>query len=298
MLIPRVWMTPIYYALASNLTFSFAILIFTTFSLRTSVLWTNSFKALVAFVAFTITVIALGGWSPIPLTPVLMLLSSGLIGLAVGDMFLLKGFTLIGPSRTMVLFGFQPLFLGFFAQLLFDQKMDLHRFFAVLFLIACLVSFSYERYVQHKNWGLQGVAFALIAVMLDTVGILLTRSAFEAVPGLHAFEGNFYRCAGALIGFFILNQTYQKIDFIHHLVRLNAKTLGLILLGALLGTYLSLGLYLEAIKTGHLASISAIAITGPFFAAVFEHVYLKKWPTRSFVLAFVFFVLGFYFLNF
>jgi drug/metabolite transporter (DMT)-like permease len=290
-------MTPVYFALASNLAFSVAILIFTSFSLRTSVLWTNCFKALVAFIAFFLSVSLFAGWSDIAWSPLLAFLTSGLIGLALGDMFLLKGFTLIGPSRSMVLFGFQPLFLAVAARVLFGQSLDLSRLFAVLFLIACLVSFSYERYVQHKNWGLKGIGCALAAVLLDTVGILMTRFAFDTDPNLHVFEGNAYRCAGALIGFAFLHQWYQKIEFTKHLKRLNAKTLGLILLGSFLGTYLSLALYLQAIKTGHLASISAIAITGPFFAAILEHVYLKKWPSKSFALAFVFFILGFYFLN-
>lgn len=290
-------MTPVYYALLANISFALAIIFYTSLSKEVSVLWTNAFKAAFAFVAFLLTITLLLGWNPISLKSLGVFLFSGAIGLAIGDLFLLKAFTLIGPARTMILFGFQPLILGAVAYFFFDQDLPINRLIAVLFLIACLIVFSLEQYRTSKEWGFKGILFAFMGMTLDAGGILLTRYAFDESPELHAFEGNFYRCLGALAGFFVLHYSYARIQLFKRFQNLSHKNKILILLSSLLGTYLSLGFYLEAVRVGHLASISAIAITGPFFAAFFESLYHKKWPTKYFAFAFALFLVGFYFLN-
>ena len=290
-------MTPVLYALTANICFSIAILIYTSFSLKTSVIWTNTFKAIVAFLAFVLSVTAILGWNPVLWPSIFAFFISGAIGLAIGDLFLLRAFTLIGPSRSMVLFGFQPLFMGVTSWWLFSQEMPLHRLLAVVFLIACLVIFSMERYKAHREWGIKGILLALTAVLLDGAGILLTRYGFDTSPEIHAFEGNAYRCAGAVAGLFVIGWARTPIHLVKHFMDLTVKTRVLIVFASLLGTFFSLGFYLQAVKTGHLASISAVAITGPFFAALFEYLYKKQWPGRHFVLAFVMFAIGFWLMN-
>lgn len=290
-------MSAIYFALAANLCFSVAIILYTQISQQTSVLWMNTVKGSIAFVCFTLTVSILFGWNPVQTNSVVAFLISGCIGLAIGDLFLLKAFTLIGPARTMVLFGFQPLLMAGFAYFFFDQGMPLNKFFAVIFLIGCLFLFSYERFRANKEWGLRGIGFAFMGMFLDACGILLTRYGFDQTEGLHAFEGNAYRCAGALIGFALASKLYQPIQFRHYFEKLNGKLRGLLIVGSILGTFMSLGFYLEAIKTGHLASITGISITGPIFSALFESLYFRRKPTVWFMAAFSLFLVGFYFLN-
>lgn len=289
---------PLYYALSANLCFSIAIIFFTTISNKTTSLWTNTFKAIIATICFFTAALFGDGFHSISMIPLLCFFISGAIGLAVGDIFLIKSFTLIGPSRTMVIFGFQPLFMGLFAFFLFDQELSSKRLAAVIFLMGCLFCFCYENFKKEKSWGLKGILFAFVGVFLDASGILLTRYAFDNAEGVAVFEGNFYRCLGALLGFLILNFTLKKVALVHHFQNLTEKEKLTIIMASFLGTFLSLALYLNAIKTGHLASVTAIAITGPFFSALFEHLYFKKKPSFSFLLSFLFFIGGFYLLNF
>jgi drug/metabolite transporter (DMT)-like permease len=65
-------------------------------------------------------------------------------------------------------------------------------------------------------------------------------------------------------------------------------------LASVCGTLISLSLYLFAIKTGHLATISGIAITSPLFATLLECVIEKKWPSRYLWAALASFVVGFW----
>ncbi len=289
---------PLYYALGANICFSIAIIFFTSISNKANSLWTNAFKAVVALLCFFIFIIFGEGFHQISFYPLTAFFISGAIGLAVGDIFLIKAFTIIGPSRTMVLFGFQPLLMAVFGLLLFNQSISNNKLFAVIFLIGCLLCFSLERFKENKNWGLKGIFYAFIGVFLDGTGILLTRYSFDNSPDIHVFEGNFYRCLGALVAFIVLNFFYKKVNLISTFKLLNIKEKWTILFASFLGTFLSLALYLNAIKDGHLASVTAIAITGPFFSAIFEHLYFKKKPTGYFYLSFAFFIIGFYLLNF
>ena len=66
-----------------------------------------------------------------------------------------------------------------------------------------------------------------------------------------------------------------------------------IILGSLAGTYLSLLLYLTAVSRGKLGVISAVTVTGPMFAGLFECFRSKKWPTPYLLIALIFFGGGF-----
>jgi uncharacterized membrane protein len=112
-------------------------------------------------------------------------------------------------------------------------------------------------------------------------------------PEITAMEGHFYRCLGALLGFAVISFTFQKVRLVQNF-RLWTPRVRTLLIGASLGgTYLSLILYLSAVKIGHLASISSIAITGPMFATTLECLVQRKAPSRYLLVAFVFFCVGF-----
>lgn len=285
----------LFLAIGATLSFSTSSLVFAEYSKRVSVLWMNCFKATVAFCALAITITLVTGFNPISTASLGGLALSGLIGLNIGDLFLLSAFTRLGAARTLILFGFQPLMVGLSAALLFDQPFDPSRLIAVVFLIGCLVTFSLERYRTEKKWELTGLLHALAGVVLDTCGVLLTRASFGDSPDVTPIEGNFYRCFGALVGFAVMAR-FQPINLIQGLVQWPTKTRTLLIVASLGGTYLSLLLYLSAVKIGHLASISAIAITGPIFATAIECFLYRKLPSRYLMVAFAFFCAGFYIL--
>ncbi len=162
-------------------------------------------------------------------------------------------------------------------------------------MVLCLFTFSLERYRSEKNWELTGLFFALAGVCLDSCGVLLTRAAFNDSPQIAAMEGHFYRCLGALLGFAIISR-FRPFAFAGVLEAMSRRGRLLVIAASLGGTYLSLLLYLSAVKIGHLASISAIAITGPMFATLLESVVHRKAPSAYLYVAFLFFAIGFYIL--
>lgn len=283
----------LFLALGSTLAFSSASLVFAEYSSRVSVLWMNCFKSLVAFILLCVTLpLFFGGWhKPEPIVIAGFLLS-GLIGLNIADLFVLKAFTKIGPARTLMVFGFEPLMVGLGASLLFNQSMNPLRLIAVALMIACLFTLSLERFRTHRTWEISGLFIALIGVALDACGILLTRNAFESTINHTPYEGHFYRCLGALFGFAAMS-FFKPLPLISGFTRWPMKQRALLLIASFGGTYLSLLLYLNAVKIGHLASIAGIAITGPMFATALECAIKKKLPSPYFAVAFAFFTAGF-----
>ncbi|MDB5038440.1 MAG: putative rane protein [Bacteriovoracaceae bacterium] len=281
-------------ALGSSFSFALASLVFTHYARKVSVIWMNTFKALTALIAFETAVIFTTHFARLPrLDSVLLFVLSGFVGLNIGDLFLVKAFKAMGAARTLVIFSFQPIFLGVFAFVLFNQSVSLNKCFGIFFMIGCVFVMSYEHFKKNFKWDIAGPAYALAGVVLDSVGIILTRQAFDRDQGVSVLEGNFYRCLGATIGFFVISR-FMKINLSRTFSKMKIKARTIVLAGGLLGTFISLWMYLTAISVGHLATISAIIGTGPVFAAIFEAFLLKKWPSRYLYVAFILFGCGFY----
>lgn len=279
-------------ALAANVSFATASIAYASYAKSLSAYWMNTFKTSFAFFLLALVAPVIWGLNPVDPKSLMSFFSSGLIGLNLGDLFLLAAFARIGAARTLILFSFQPFFLAAAGYYFFDQNIFLKQIFAIFFMLACLFLFSLEGYRKNGKWELQGLLFALMGVLLDTSGILLTRWGFDQSVGLQPIEGHLYRCFGALMGFVIMAQ-FIPIHLIKKFQSLSPKAKVIVCFASFLGTFLSLLFYMTAVQTGHLASISAVAITGPLFAAGLEALIQKRKPSIYFLLALGFFICGF-----
>lgn len=284
------------YALAANLSFAVGVQFFTHYARSISSLWVNCFKGLVAAILFAVTILAAGGFHQLSPGMASLFMLSGIIGLGLGDIYIIKAFSLMGPGRTMMVFGFQPVLIGVVSYFAFGQAIDADKFYAILFFVACLYIFSLESFRKQGHWNVKASLFALAGVTLDGLGVLITRYAFNYSPGISTTEGNFYRAAGALVLFAAISAV-KPFHFVEKLKGIGRSGLIWITVGSVAGTYLSLMFYLYAIRyTGALAAVSGIAITGTLFASAFECVIEKKLPSRYLVIAFFFFLGGMAFL--
>ena len=142
------------------------------------------------------------------------------------------------------------------------------------------------------RWKFRGLCFALFGVALDASGVMLSRFGYDQSPDISALHGHLVRCGFALFGFFLVSR-FKPFPLVQPFKNMGPKPTLLILAASFLGTFFSLFLYLNAVRIGHLASLSGIAITGPLFAALFESLWTKTWPRWTLVVAFGFFFVGF-----
>lgn len=286
----------ILYAIGANFFFALASMAFTSFSKQISVAWMNYFKVSVAGLCFLLFAVFsdefyLPHWSNIAI-----LGASGVIGLCIGDMFLLKSYTTLGPGRTLIIFSFHPLFTGVLSYFLFGQSVSLSQIIAILFMMACLVILGSENMDKSKKWSIVPLLIALLAIGLDASGVILTRLAFERDPNLDSALANAFR-AFCCFSVFSVWSLRKPIKLTENFASLSRKKKALIVASCFFGTFVSLMMYLKAVKIGHIATISAIAATGPIWAAVFEFVFFKQKPTKQLYATFGMFAVGMYFLN-
>jgi uncharacterized membrane protein len=286
-------MPPILLALCSNISFATASLLYTEYARRISSSWMNYYKAVIAFLGFATVTLVLNLATPLPWQSMVLLSASGILGLLIGDIFMLKAFTHLGSGRVLMLFGFQPLLLGAASFYLFDQDFPWVRLVAVLLLIGCVLSFSLESFRQKGHWDLPGLGYAVLAVTLDGVGLLLTKASFEANQDLSPFYANVFRSGVTVLGFLMISLIpWFRLSLLAPLKTLTFKERWTVSGAAFLGTFMSLGFYLMAMKHGHLATISAVAGTSPLFASLFEIVTGRKKMTPYLGAGITFFIAG------
>ncbi len=279
--------------IGANLAFSTAGLIFSIYAKRFSSMWINQVKVAVAIICFATAMVFTNQLVPLGITTASMLMLSGLSGLCIGDIFLFRAFTTLGTGRSLVLYSFQPLMLGLYGYIFLGQIFSLHQALAVLCMIICILIFMLERNRLTGSWDLKSFMWAFTGITLDAVGVMLTRSAYEAEPSLETFQVNTIRCLGALIGFFIISpKSYLQV--FKDMKALRKREQSLIVSSAIFGCFISLTLYLAALKYAHVGTLTSIAITGPVWVSLLECAYHKRTPNKYLLGAFTFFLTGFY----
>jgi drug/metabolite transporter (DMT)-like permease len=281
-------------ALGANLSFSTASLFYASYTEKYSAEWMNYFKAIIATLGFALVVFVFGFHGKAETLSYILLIISGSCGLFIGDIFLLKAMASIGAGRTLMLFGFSPLILGVSAYFLFDQTFDPQKLIAVLCLVGCLWSFALEGFKSKGKWEVKGLMYAMIGVLLDNAGVLMTRQSFELSPEMSPFQANLVRAFATVVGFSAMALIpwfkFQPLKFWNQMSRKETTTMAII---SFLGTCVSLGFYLTAIKIGHLATVSAVAVTSPLFATLLEILTKKKKANRYLLAGLLFFISGF-----
>ncbi len=230
-----------------------------------------------------------------PTTVIGALLISGILGLGLGDLFLLSAYARMGAGRTLILFGFQPLILGISSWYLFAQPLSFYKFLAVIFFLICLYLFSLEKFKEHGHWEIKGLIAALLGVLFDNAGILLTRWSFNSVADLSVIQVNFIRAVGAML-FFITFNPFLKSGLIQHFQKLDRQQKLVILVASVAGTFVSLMLYLTAVRVAHLASLAAMGVFGPLYATMLECMIQRKKPSPYLLWALASFLIGFFIL--
>lgn len=289
--------TALFFALCSNFVFSFASTRFTRYTARTNALWMNCMKALVALAASIIAVLVTQKFDNFSATNVSLLLTSGFIGLFVGDLFMLESMKLLGTARMLMMFGLTPFLTGVGSFLIFDTRLKWQVWIGVLFMLACLFMLAFEKYKASGHWHIRGVTFGFLAVTLDATGLLITKYCFTQTAELHPFQVNLIRVVGACIGFGLVHAFYQRIPIWSTLKSWGRRDQVEVLTSSFLGTFLSLFFFLTAISMGPLAVISSLAGTGPLFAEMIDSYQNKKWPHPYWWVAFTFFLGGIGFFN-
>ncbi len=281
------------YALISNCCFGISSVGFAYYSRRISPAWMNFLKCLISVPAFWLTILFTQGFTFPPLQIVGALMLSGATGLFLADIFLLRAYTTLGAGRTLMLFGFQPVIFGIFGWLLLEQAFTAKNAMVLLLLMLCVFVLAKERKALVGSFEFKAFGTALLAALLDALGVIVTRWSLDHTPELGTIEANFYRSLGALLGFLLLN-LIAPIRLRHGFKNLSPEERTGALVLSLTGCWLALLFYLAAIQHAHLATLSALGACGPLSAAFVECILSRSRPSPQLLIATGLFLSGIY----
>jgi hypothetical protein len=280
-------------AIGANLAYSTSSMVFSLYARRFSSMWINQVKVFTAFLAFVAAMLLSQRMVPVNGYTLTILLFSGATGLCMGDIFLYRAFTTLGAGRSLVLYSFQPLMLGIYGYFFLAQTFSVNQTLAVVCMVICIFIFMLERNQMTGSWDIRSFLWAFLGITLDAIGMMFTRTAYEADPSLETFQVNVIRCSGALIGFFLISpKSYLAVA--KDVIGLKKRDQSLLFGSAITGCFLSLTMYLAALKYAHVGTLTSITITGPVWVSLLECVYYKRWPNFYLLAAFSFFLTGFY----
>jgi drug/metabolite transporter (DMT)-like permease len=234
-------------------------------------------------------------WDALGETSAWLFFVSGVVGLAIGDIFLFRGYQRLGSARTIMVFSFSPLFLTLEGFLFFGQGLSRNQFFALLLMMACVWTISLEKFRERGHWEWKGILFAAVGVLLDNIGVVLSRKAFDLSPEVGPFTANAVRAVGAILPLLLLQYLRGERAFFRF-GRLEWRDRALVVFASFTGTFLSLSFWLTAIKIGHIGSLAGVGSFNPVAASLWEWLLLRKRPTPYLVVALAFFLSGFYLL--
>ncbi len=288
-------------AFFGSVCFATSSFFYAKYSKQVSTLWMNFFKCLVSTICCLFAVLLL----EFPEARVffsqtnLFLFLSGIFGLCIADFFLLRAFIELGNARTFLIYSFQPLIVGTGSYFLFNQPLHLKHFLGIAAFMGCVCFISLEQYKKSGSWQLKWIGIALCGLIIDCSSVLMAKAGFESNPALTPITGSLIRSVGALFFFFLIHLFWKKIDFWKHYHQLKPSDRLTSTIASFTGTFLSLILWLTALRVGHVASVAAVGASSPFVASLVEFIFFrKKVLSKYFIAAFACFVLGFYILHF
>jgi drug/metabolite transporter (DMT)-like permease len=252
----------------------------------------NFFKALFSLSFFLIATLLWGSFSW-PLEVILLLLGSGFLGFALGDLLIFYGFSKMGAGRALMLTAFAPLFVIMWSWVLYGTAVEFRVFLGILALMACLFFLSLEKLksFEIKPKILLAVTFG---ISLESLGVVMSKQAFELAPTLDSFSANFFRISISLV-FLTVFLKYKKVSLNPN--DITRRDLKLTIFSSFIGTFLALYFYLHALSQGDAPVISALSNLSPLYASIFDHLLEKRWPTKWFLLAIASMGVGIYFIS-
>lgn len=158
--------------------------------------------------------------------------------------------------------------------------------------MACVWTISFEKFREKGEWEWKGILFAALGVLLDNIGVVLSRKAFDQSPEMGSFLANAVRTLGAILPFFVFLRIRRETP-IREFIRLTGKEKATVILASFLGTFLSLFCWLTALRIGHIGSLAGVGSFNPVAASLWEWVLLRKRPTKYLVVALTLFLAGF-----
>jgi drug/metabolite transporter (DMT)-like permease len=192
---------------------------------------------------------------------------SGLIGLALGDLFLFQSFIWIGPRLAMLLMALAPALTALFARIMIGETLSTGQILGIAMTIggiAWVVSDRNGNSTQpatERKFYLSGILYGLGAAACQALGLVTAKLGLAG--GFPALSGTLIRMAAAAIVLWGFAFIHRQAGTTIHKLSEQSSVIWLILAGSFAGPFLGVTLSLVAVQNTETGVASTLTSLTP-----------------------------------
>jgi drug/metabolite transporter (DMT)-like permease len=264
-------------ALGTAMCYSISSIFFTYAGRKFGPLVGNRLRLVVAILLLGITHwVAFG--TPIPLHAGaerwLWLGISGIVGLAISDLFLFQTYITLGPRLGLLFLSLSPAIASLLAWLILGETLSSSTILGIILTLTgiawVVMESSNHRHpseeqngiiAQHLNW--KGILSGTIAATGQALGVVLAKNGLKG--DFPALSGNVMRMTAAFIALWLVTIFQGQVLSTFKRANLERSAMRYILAGAIFGPLIGVSLALFAIQNTNIGIASTIIALPPVF---------------------------------
>lgn len=259
-------------ALGSAASWAIGSILFKRLGEKISPLAMTLAKGIVSVILLAL-VLVLFGYGQIQIKPLLLLVVSGLLGIALGDTFFFEALQDLG-AHTLVLFGLLGQVLTVVLAVLFLHEQPTQiAWLGIALVIWGLGIVLYDKLSDtEQNTGIKGITFGLLSVICMSGSIIIAKEGLESVSTL---EATFIRMVAGTTGMLFFGLSTRRLG--RWVIPFqDLKLGGLFLFSVLVVTFGGFWLSLVAIKYVDVSVANTLNQTEPLFVLPLAAIFLKE----------------------
>lgn len=286
------------FSLLCALAWAVAVILFRKSGESVHPLALNYFKDVLAVVLFIPTIFILGETNPkdATLTDYLILLTSGAIGIGIGDTLFFKGLNILGAGLQAIVDCLYSPFVIALSMIWLGERLSFWQYFGVILIIGAVLLATYEKNPQRLSRSdlFKGSLFSVLAVMAMAVGIVMVKPLLDRSPLIWLTE---VRLIGGVCFLSLVFIFHKKRKPVLNTLRAT-RSWRYVISGSICGAYLSMILWLAGMKFTKASIASALNQTSNLLIFVLAAIFLKELITLRRALAIVVAVAGVFLVTF
>jgi len=252
----------------------------------------NVFKNLLAVTLLVPTAWLLGEtlFRPVPASEYLLLLLSGALGIGISDTLFFKSLNILGAGLSAIVDCLYSPFVILFSILLLNETLTVWQFVGVVMILSAVLSILVERHdlVADRRKVVLGIVWGALAMVTTAFGIVIIKPLLSRSPLIWATE---VRLVGGLIVLIVV-LVFMPSRWAVLKTVLTRKKWQFTVAGSMLGTYISMVLWLAGMKFTQASTAAALNQTSNIFVFIFAAFLLKEKITKVRLVAIALGIMG------
>lgn len=208
---------------------------------------------------------------------------SGVIGLAIGDAFLIQAYVMIGARLGSLLLSLSTIFGALEAWLFFGESLRLGQIIGITLALAGIIWVVLERGLPaaavegeqpRVRPSLVGILFGVLGGLGQATGLVFSRQGMQG--NISPISGNVIRMLAAVVALWLITVLQRQAG--HTVVTLKAhpSAFRLVALAALIGPVIGVSLSLLAVQNTVVGVASVLTSLSPIFMLPMSHFFFKE----------------------